>query len=277
MIPYYSVPDLRIPLPFGWTAFGSDHITLHVFGLLVALAVIFGHWQAMAYASRHGASPERLAHMIGPMLIAGFVGAHLAVVALYRPEDFAEDWWKIWDGLSSYGGFAGALAALLVYRAVHRIRLLPYADALLFGLAHGWILGRAGCAAVHDHPGRLTSFPLAVQFPADHAYAGTRFDLGLLEMLYTILLVVAVRLVIEPRVRRPGQMSAWIGLLYATVRFGLDFLRATDLPSSDIRYLGLTPAQYACVAVVAACVVLLRRASLAPAPEDAQKGGRDRR
>ena len=71
MIPYYTVPDLVVPLPFGWTLFGADHITLHVFGLLVAIAVVVGHWQAMKYAQRHGLSQERLAHMIGPMLIAG--------------------------------------------------------------------------------------------------------------------------------------------------------------------------------------------------------------
>jgi prolipoprotein diacylglyceryltransferase len=32
--------------------------------------------------------------------------------------------------------------------------------------------------------------------------------------------------------------------IYGVVRFGLDFLRATDLPSADPRYFGLTPAQF---------------------------------
>src|SRR5262245_30639652 len=78
MIPYYRVPDLHIPFPFGWTLMGSVHLTLHAFGLLVAIGVLIGHWQALKYASRHGASPDRLAHMIGPMLITGFICAHLA-------------------------------------------------------------------------------------------------------------------------------------------------------------------------------------------------------
>jgi phosphatidylglycerol---prolipoprotein diacylglyceryl transferase len=278
MIPYYSVPDLRIPFPFGWTAFGSDHVTLHAFGLLVAIAVIVGHWQALKYAGRHGASPDRLAHMIGPMLVTGFIGAHLAVVTLYRPEDFAQDWWKIWDGLSSFGGFFGALAAMLVYGAVYRIPLLPYADAIMFGLAHGWIFGRAGCASVHDHPGRLTTFPLSIQFPPDHRFAGQRFDLGLLEMLYTIVMVLFVRAVVEKRVRRPGEMTAWIGLLYAPARFGFDFLRASDLSGADARYYGLTPAQYACIATAIVALAILRhlrREVVAPAARG--NGGKAKR
>ena len=278
MIPYYSVPDLKIPLPFGWSLLGADHVTLHAFGLLVAIAVIVGHWQAMSYAARHGASPDRLAHMIGPMLITGFIGAHLAVVTFYRPEDFAEDWWKIWEGLSSFGGFVGAFVALVVYRALYRVKLLPYTDAITYGLAHGWIFGRAGCASVHDHPGRLTTFPLAIQFPADHRYAGQRFDLGLLEMLYTIVLVIVVRTLIERRVKHPGQMTAWIALLYAPARFFFDFLRATDLPGSDARYYGLTPAQYACIATVFFCTALLWhvRGSSVPA-ETGGKIGRTHR
>ena len=46
---------------------------------------------------------------------------------------------------------------------------------------------------------------------------------------------------------------------YGTARFVLDFLRATDLPYSDARYLGLTPAQFAALALVAYGVVRLAR------------------
>ena len=36
--------------------------------------------------------------------------------------------------------------------------------------------------------------------------------------------------------------------MYAPARFGLDFLRATDVARPDQRYAGLTPAQWACLA-----------------------------
>jgi phosphatidylglycerol---prolipoprotein diacylglyceryl transferase len=265
MIPYFTLPDLRIPLPF--TLLGSDGITLHGFGLLVAVAVIVGHWQMMSYAARHSVPVDTLARMVGPMLITGFIGAHLFVVTLYRPEEFAANWWKVWDGLSSFGGFLGALVAMLVYRVALRIQLLPYADAILYGLAHGWIFGRAGCASVHDHPGRLTTFPLSVLFPPEHRYAGQRFDLGLIEMLYTIVIVLILRYIVEPRLKRRGEMTAWVGLLYAPVRFFLDFLRATDIEGADIRYAGLTPAQYACIASIIACIGIL--AWLRRVPADA--------
>ena len=45
--------------------------------------------------------------------------------------------------------------------------------------------------------------------------------------------------------------------MYAPVRFGLDFLRATDLARPDERYAGMTPAQWACLGTVALAVKLM--------------------
>jgi phosphatidylglycerol:prolipoprotein diacylglycerol transferase len=242
------MPEIEIPFVWG-TIFGTDHVTLRPFGLCVAIGVLVGHWQAMRYAARRRLSVEKLSHMIGCVLVAGFVGAHLFVV-LSRRRGFGSEWWTIWNGLSSFGGFLGGSAALLACGRAYRIGVLPYADAIAYGLAHGWILGRAGCTLVHDHPGRMTSFPLSIRFPEPLSMAGQRFDLGLLELLSTVVLVVVLRCLLEPHARQSGQLVAWLGLLYAPLRFGLDGLRATDVPGADERYFGLTLAQYACLSTV---------------------------
>jgi phosphatidylglycerol:prolipoprotein diacylglycerol transferase len=95
---------------------------------------------------------------------------------------------------------------------------------------------------VHDHPGVLTQFPLAVAFPG-----GARHDLG----LYDALVLGALSLLLYALSRRrllEGRLLPLLAVLYSLVRFGLDFLRAgTDWPYSDARYFGLTPAQYVCV------------------------------
>ena len=47
-------------------------------------------------------------------------------------------------------------------------------------------------------------------------------------------------------------------MLYAPLRFGLDFLRNTDLAGFDIRHFGLTAAQWAMVALFFAGIWMLR-------------------
>ena len=57
------------------------------------------------------------------------------------------------------------------------------------------------------------------------------------------------------RSRRPvGFYCVLLPLAYAPVRFFLDFLRATPLEGGDVRYAGLTPAQWSSIAMV--CVAL---------------------
>lgn len=50
--------------------------------------------------------------------------------------------------------------------------------------------------------------------------------------------------ILDRRSRPPGTSVAVLALLYAPVRFLLDFLRQTDLSGADVRYHGLTVAQY---------------------------------
>ncbi len=139
---------------------------------------------------------------------------------------------------------------------------MPYADSVALGLAVGWIFGRTGCFTAHDHPGRHTDFFLAVRYPD-----GPRHDLGLDELLFTIVITIVLFLYAR-RPRVPGRVIGLFATMYAPVRFGLDFLRARDVALPDERYGGLTPAQWACMACLAVGVWLLTRKGevLPPAP-----------
>jgi phosphatidylglycerol:prolipoprotein diacylglycerol transferase len=88
----------------------------------------------------------------------------------------------------------------------------------------GWAVARLGCFTVHDHPGILTTLPLAVAFPE-----GPRHDLGLDDALVLIGIAVIVRVLDRSRTLR-GRLLALVAALYGMARFGLDFLRARDLP-----------------------------------------------
>ena len=199
-------------------------------------------------------------------LIGGLVGGHLVHVLLYHPEELRSGGilqvLKVWDGLSSTGGVLGGLAAGALFFRRHRLSFARYGDVIALSVAPGWAVARLGCFAVHDHPGVRTSFPLAVLFPD-----GPRHDLG----FYDALLLAAITLLLYGLRRRGalrGSLLAVLALLYGAGRFVLDFLRARDLPYVDARYLGLTPAQYFCGALVAcgAWALLARRRAAARAP-----------
>ncbi len=237
MIPYLQIQSLSL---FG--------LTFDAFGFLVASGFIVGAHLAARRARQVGLSVSAIYDTAILSLIFGFVGAHLFHLAAYRPQLFWKEPWQIfyiWSGLSSFGGFLGASMAIAVYFHRKKLSFFSYADTTMFGLLPGWMLGRIGCFTAHDHPGALTHFFLAVKYPG-----GSRHDLGLYEALVLGMLSCLVYYLNRNKKRTQGFIFSVAILCYGGARFFLDFLRARDLPLSDPRYLGLTPAQYLSVAFV---------------------------
>jgi hypothetical protein len=54
------------------------------------------------------------------------------------------------------------------------------------------------------------------------------------------------------------------------VRFGLDFLRNQDLSNADVRWAGLTPAQWGMIAMFGAGIWLVTQLRKPPAHDDSQ-------
>ncbi len=239
---------------FNGHLFDIGGLPIHLFGVLVAIGVIVGDRVVVAQGAKRGIDARDAKFMNARIVIGGFIVAHLVSVIFYFPERIKESplvLFNIWAGLSSFGGFLGALIAFIYYTKKEQIPRLPYADSVALGLSVGWIFGRTGCFTAHDHPGRHTSFFLSVRYPD-----GARHDLGLDELLFTIVMT-AILFAYARKPRPPGHIIGLAALMYAPVRFGLDFLRATDVARPDLRYAGLTPAQWACLGTFALGVRLM--------------------
>ena len=286
MIPYIRVDELH---------FGP--IALHPFGLLVAAGVIVGSRLATSRARTTGANVAELHSFIMWMLIGGFAGGHVLDELFYHPSEALRAPWSLlylWAGLSSFGGFIGGIFGILAWRffalvpvidvgpvtirwfrrRVSSRPVLPICDLLMSVFPFAWALGRTGCSVVHDHPGARASADtwLAVAYghgPSEsfgpitliHGDA-PRFDLGLLEMMFTVILAACFALTWRRRLVT-GTYLAVASLAYAPVRFVMDELRLPDDEGGDLRYGGLTPAQWCCLALFGfglACLVRCLRA-----------------
>jgi phosphatidylglycerol:prolipoprotein diacylglycerol transferase len=173
----------------------------------------------------------------------GFVGGHMLHILGYHPEILREEGFltlfKIWGGLSSTGGFLGAIVGGIVFfRFIRKVDPWIHGDVIAWSFPFAWIFARSGCFTAHDHQGVLSNFFLAVDFPS-----GARHDLGLYEALY-MFVVAGLFWAFRKKKTKPGFYLALLPGVYAPVRFGLDFLRSTDQQMSDLRHLGLTPAQW---------------------------------
>lgn len=245
-LPYLPNPILQLgPVP------------IILFPFFLTAGWLVGLWLTLSYGKAAGLDRRRQVELVVAVFLLGFAGAHWFSILAYTPERAARNplvLLEFWRGLSSYGGFAGAAIGFLYWTKRRGLDRLAYADPMVAGLSVGWIFGRLGCYTAHDHPGAHTDFLLAVPYPD-----GVRHDLGLYEALATIVLAAIVTRVAA---RRPaaGTVTGLALVLYAPIRFALDFLRAVDVRRPDPRYAGLTPAQWLSIAALGLGVWLLLRA-----------------
>ncbi len=255
LIPYVQIPEIVLVPSGALDGWPGDPVSLKPFGMLVATGVYVGAYLTIRQARRVGLEEKMMTSLIMWVVGVGFLLAHVLEVLMYRPDRVLEDpllLVRLWEGLSSFGGFVGGLVGAVIWSHRTRERLLPYADVIASSFPVAWVFGRSGCSVAHDHPGLVSNAWFAVRFPLDfpgHAVpwsAGEvgRYDLGLYEMVLTIPLAAAF-LVLRRNPRPWGFYLAVMILYYAPLRFALDFLRVRDA-----RYLSLTPAQWLSVALL---------------------------
>jgi phosphatidylglycerol:prolipoprotein diacylglycerol transferase len=286
-IPYVVPPEKTFEFGRDIPLFG-DHLTIGVFGILVAIGVLVGIQLAVKVYSKAKDLDEWLFRdQIFWVLVFGFVISHWVSVLFYFPEKIAENPWILLiltNGLSSVGGFFGAFIGMNWFLRREKQPILVYADGNMFGLLIGMCFGRLSCAWVHDHPGKIVEAgtflavgPWPCRCPEGRALPECcsaaqeiyRYDLGLLEFLVILGLSIFVYFFWDWRKAHPGRLTGLVAFVYGPARFAFDFLRATEVDKvaePDSRYLGLTPAQYFAIAIFAAGVWLLFVRK--PKPED---------
>jgi phosphatidylglycerol:prolipoprotein diacylglycerol transferase len=149
------------------------------YGLMLMIGFLGGTWWAARRAQRVKANPELVVNCGFVALIAAIIGARLFYVLHYWDEHFAgRGFWAAVNitagGLEFYGGFLGAVVALLVYLWWNRVSLRLYMDIFAPSLAFGLAVTRVGCflngccwgAVCPEH------LPWAVHFP----YQSPAFD-----------------------------------------------------------------------------------------------------
>jgi phosphatidylglycerol:prolipoprotein diacylglycerol transferase len=262
LIPYIEQPAWHI-----------GPLTIHAFGIAVAAAILIGLSMSQRRFGHLGLD-QGIGHRFGGwMLVGGIVGAHLFSVLLYFPDKLRENPWhllRVWEDISSFGGMVGgAIGGYLFFslrlRETDSRTKLAYLDVAAFVFAPALAVGRIGCALAHDHPGVVTTFPLAISLETEAARdylsrvydaAGRPFpstaeamgfhDLGLYEFLFLALVIVPAFAYWDRRQRPAGFFLVAFAMLYLPVRFGFDMLRV-----ADARYVGLTPAQWVAAAGLA--------------------------
>jgi phosphatidylglycerol:prolipoprotein diacylglycerol transferase len=259
IIPYTTFPSIHL---------GPLH--LRTFGLVVAIGVLIGAWLAARYGEEYGIPRDTTYSLAMRMVVFGVIGARLTWVIshtdqIHSPVDVIAVWQ---GGLQFSGGFVLAVVVgYPVYRHWNRLTRWHSLDGYAYGLTIGLGIGRIACTSVGEHFGRVSHFALAVRYDGgavrEPTLGGRSLQIGMefhntaiYELIYMAVLFLFLTWLLYLRKRRPSPGTA-LGifcLYYGVMRFASDSLRV-----NDERVLGLTGAQYLCLALLPTSAWILLR------------------
>ena len=141
---------------------------VHIYGLLIALAMGLGVWLCSRREKRMGLKKDTSVELALWILPAALVGARIYYVAFqwdsYRQDPLSILYvWK--GGLAIYGGVIGGAAAAWVFSRVKKVSFAALADMVAPALILGQAIGRWGNFVNQEAYGRLIENPALQFFP----------------------------------------------------------------------------------------------------------------
>lgn len=237
-------------------------LSIHTYGVLIALGFLAGIWVATREAKRLGEDPEAVLDLAFYVIAAAIIGSRLFYVAvnwdLFRGNLL--DIFKIWrGGLVFYGGLLAGIPTVLLYLRRRGLKTWAMADTLAPALALGQSFGRLGCFFAGCCYGRLAGAWPQVTFTHPESLAPQGIGLHPTQLYDSALMLVIFLVLMGLRGARrfPGQQFWTYLLLFTPERILLEELRADTYKTLFGGALSLTQA-ISLVLFLVAAVQLLR-------------------
>lgn len=221
-------------------------VTLHSFGLMMALAFVTAGVAAAWQFRRRGIDPEIAYSLLIAAIVGGIVGSKVHYL-LVHPEQWRTAAFS-GSGLIWYGGMLGGGLAVWLLAHFSPVRTALLADAIAPGLAAAYAVGRVGCLLNGDDYGVPSTLPWAMSFPkGSPPTTQLVHPTQIYEILGSLVILVLLLWVLGPRLRNSGSLFwSYLGLA-GIERFLVEFVR-TNTPVA----LGLTQAQWMSVGLMVA-------------------------
>ena len=251
-IPYHTFPVVHM-----------GPLSIHVFGIFVGLGILVGVSVFLRFARQRELDPGALSSLAWRVVLFGTLGSRVLFV-LTNLSDYSHRplaAFAVWEGgLQFSGAFLAAIVTIVWWLRRHPdVPGLTLTDGIVLGLVPGLMIGRIGCYSVGEHFGHTTTFFMGVRYLGGVTREGPIVVGSVIHntALYEIILLAPLAALLFTLARRraaAGVMTTVFLLWYGTQRFLTDFLRAYDK-----RVGGLTGAQYLCLAMIVAGLVLAAR------------------
>jgi len=211
-------------------------ITIHTYGLILALAFIAGIWITSRAASKTGIEPDTIWNLGLIVILAALLGSRFLLL-LSNYHYYSRNLRDIFSlsALRSlpvyYGGLLLALAFGVWFLKKKRLSAVRMADLAAPGISLGQAIARIGCLMAGCCYGKLTTMPWGITFTSEYAHENTGVPLNIPlhpTQIYDSIGGFGIFLLLLQRLGKKhfnGQIILEYLILYAILRFITEFFR----------------------------------------------------
>lgn len=210
-------------------------VTIHYYGVIIALAILTAYFLARKQAWRFGLSTNEVDKYIFWLIIISIIGARIYFLLFnwsYYSQNLNETW-QLWHGgISIFGAIisGGIFAYLFARKKAYSFWQLLDLTALVLPL--GQAIGRWGNFINYEAFGKPTTLPWKMFVPADYRpvqyQSQEYFHPAFLYESLADLILFAVLFIFRKKLKH-GQIILVYLLGYSIIRFFMEFIRVDVL------------------------------------------------
>jgi phosphatidylglycerol:prolipoprotein diacylglycerol transferase len=213
--------------------FSIGPLTIHTYGLLVAIGIFVGITVATRFGKHEGINPQQVMDMGFMIIFSGIIGSRLLYVLMnisyyrYQPTEIL----KIWQGgLVFSGGIIGVVLTVLWYARYHKLPLWKLCDIWAPAAAIGQSIGRIGCFMAGCCYGKPTDLKWGVVFTNPKSLAPLNIPLHPTQIYSSLsgLIIFLILLLLYSKKKFEGQVFLWFLILHSTARLFIERFRGDD-------------------------------------------------
>lgn len=243
-----AFPNLNIYLsdvPKTISVFGFE---IAFYGMIIAAGVFLGFMLAAKEGKRLGQPDDLWWDFILYAIVFSVIGARIYYV-IFSWDMYKDNLWEIFNirngGLAIYGAVIGGFLTLLIFSKIKKQSFLGMADAGVFGLLVGQIIGRWGNFMNREVFGGYSDGLFAMRLPieavrasdispalASHIVEGTNYIQVHPTFLYESVLNLILLLIMwayRKHKRFDGEMVLWYLGGYGIIRYFVEGIRTDQL------------------------------------------------
>ena len=213
--------------------FSIGPVTLHTYGLCIAIGFILGAFITVKLGRKYGMTPQQIMDMGFVMVLWGLIGTRVAYVLMnisyYRYNLL--DMFKVWQGGLVFSG--GLIAVFLVlgwYIIRYNYSFWQLGDLWAPAGAIGQSIGRIGCFMAGCCYGKPTDRIWGVTFSHPKSLAPLNIPLHPTQLYaaFSGMLIFMILLILHKKKSFNGQVFLWFLILHSTSRLLIERFRGDN-------------------------------------------------